>query len=299
MRVISNSEVSAYLSCERKHYYSFILNLAPKRLSTSLSRGILGHEILATYYQALKDGATEEVARRTAMAVANAALLEPESDVTMISNLIVLVNQYLDYHLEDLSEIEILEVEKSYTVPITEQYAYGMRLDLLVRMHSGQFNGETVVWDHKYVYNFWNQDKVNLNSQIPKYIATLRYHGHNVHRGIFNQLRWRDRKSSPYTNEEKFNRYPFRPTPQKIRRVFEEQIKAAERVVARHQQDPILVGKNSLRVLNSMICDNCPFKFICDTDLNGDDTTLMMQAEFTRNSYNETYQALVIDDEFV
>src|SRR5215471_1455524 len=297
MRVISNSEVSAYLTCERKHYYSFILDLAPKVLSQSLARGLLGHEILASYYEAISAGSSEATARKIAINIGEIQMLEAETDLTMIADLINLCKRYFDRHVRDLDSWEILGVEKSFTVPITDDYAYGMRLDLLVKIAAGQFLGEEVVIDHKFVYNFWNQDKVNLNSQIPKYIATLRHHGYNVQRGMFNQIRWRDRKSAPYSDEEKFNRYPFRPAPQKIRRVFEEQIRAAERIIERYEDDPVRVGKQSLRVLNPVICDSCPFKFICDTDLNGDDTTLMMQTEFTTNQYNATYQDMVFNDE--
>ena len=54
-RRISNSEVSSFQQCERKWYYGYKMNLEPNVTSTSLSRGVLGHEILAVYYKVLME----------------------------------------------------------------------------------------------------------------------------------------------------------------------------------------------------------------------------------------------------
>jgi hypothetical protein len=49
-RRISNSEVSTWLTCQQRYYYEFDLKLAPIHNTEALSRGILGHEVLAKYY---------------------------------------------------------------------------------------------------------------------------------------------------------------------------------------------------------------------------------------------------------
>ena len=66
---ISNSEVSTFLQCERRHFYSFIDNggLEAKTKSMSLNRGIIGHEILAVYFKALQRGSNEKDAQVEAM----------------------------------------------------------------------------------------------------------------------------------------------------------------------------------------------------------------------------------------
>ena len=48
--LISQSEVDAFLSCRRKHYYGYREKLQPKRHGEGLTRGLLGHEVLAAYY---------------------------------------------------------------------------------------------------------------------------------------------------------------------------------------------------------------------------------------------------------
>jgi hypothetical protein len=59
-RRISNSEVSTWLTCQQRYYYEFDLKLAPIHNTEALSRGILGHEILAHYYIARKSGHAHE-----------------------------------------------------------------------------------------------------------------------------------------------------------------------------------------------------------------------------------------------
>ncbi len=57
-RIISNSEVSDFLTCERKHLFSFGYSKESKHPSDSLTTGILGHEVLAEIYRAIKGGAS-------------------------------------------------------------------------------------------------------------------------------------------------------------------------------------------------------------------------------------------------
>src|SRR4051794_9002941 len=78
--VVSPSEADAYLACQRKHYYSFGECLALKSKGQAISRGILGHLWLATFYENIQQG----VDRDTALEISNRAIIleaykKPES----------------------------------------------------------------------------------------------------------------------------------------------------------------------------------------------------------------------------
>ena len=302
--LVSNSEVSNYLSCERKHYYAHALNLEPIRHSLSLSRGIIGHEALAEFYSFIKvwqdnqDQPTvvhpigvQNAAVEMMDAVVDKYIIECMQSqhpnkldtMNMLTSLKVLLNRYVEFQKQD--QWIILEVEQSHVMPLYDAYGYGMRLDLLVQYTAGPKKGEIWVVDHKFVYDFMNQNALRINAQMPKYLATVRNEtGLVIKGGLLNQLRHRMKKG-PMTDDELFRREPITPSTARVRNIMKEQIKASEEIMERHALPVEEYGERAKRTLNIMICNNCSFLELCQTELDGENASLMIKTEFQPNSY--------------
>jgi uncharacterized protein YnzC (UPF0291/DUF896 family) len=296
--LVSNSEASTFLSCEMRHYYAHVLNIEPINASTSLSRGNIGHEALAVFYTYLKDGHNVDVALSAALDIVDGYFAQeyvkqsnPNKQATldMLNGLKFLLERYAEYQKQD--QWEILSVEEQHTLPIIDQYGYTMRLDLLIR------NKLSEIWivDHKFVYDFKPPDMLTINAQMPKYIATVRQStGLIVKGGILNQIRHRVKKG-PMTDDELFRREPLRPSNKKIRNIMREQIDISQKIIARHSMPIDEAHRVSPRVLNEMVCKNCPFLQPCMTELEGESITLMLKQHYRPNSYG--YNGLGESDE--
>lgn len=278
-RKISNSEVDAFLTCERKYYYAHGLNVEPRNTSTALSRGIIGHEVLAEYYEHLMNNPGDfERAEYAGRAVVHKYLQtsDPFSS-EMLYDLDRIIIRYFKYARDD--NWEILAVERAYSIPVNEDFEYAMRLDLLARI-----DGEITVVDHKFVYDFWQQDDLDMNAQMPKYLGTMKFNGVNATACMINQLRHRLKKG-PMTDDEMFKRSPLRPTQVEIRNVLREQIIASERIIERRALDREEHSKVALRTMNKMICKNCSMLPLCKSELMGGDITNMLAVDYRKNSY--------------
>jgi len=279
MRRISNSEVSTWLTCEKKYYYGFDLNLEPKVSGGALGKGTLLHEILADYYLLLKYGATHEAASREArinLQKYMSGTLYPMSTVLEVDKLL---QGYWNFYQGD-PDWEIIEVEKSYDLPMTEAYEYSLRLDLLVRERS---TSALVLVDHKTAFNFWTQDDLDLNPQFPKYIGALRGNGVYVDKAVLNQIRTRVIKNP--TMDQMYRRAVQKPSIAKVTQSMREQVLTSNKIV-QHRNLPVEVqSANSVRVLNKTVCQYCNFKALCMSEFDGGDIAPMIATDFQQNTY--------------
>lgn len=290
-RLISNSEVSDFLLCQRKHYYAHLRKLKRKGQSDALTRGIVGHEALAAYYEFLMDNGTGRVAdgkpysaqvldeaEAAARRVLMGYLSSPDSLVgqEIIYDLDRILRRYFEFARND--NWTILAVEKQYGIPINNDFEYTMRLDVLAFI-----DGEPTLVDHKFKYNFFTQAELDMNAQVPKYIGTLRYNGVPVERGMMNQIRYRVSKDQ--SDENMFKRVYIKPHPVEIRNTIREQILVSEEIIERRSLTREQQSEAARRVMSPMICKNCPFIDLCKSELMGGDITLTIRSEFEVNDY--------------
>lgn len=301
--LVSNSEASNFLACQQKHFYAHILNIEPKNMSLSLSRGNIGHECLALGYEhvrlyghetweAARELVTGNVDRYIILQMQGPSHPAKQANIDMLMNLKVLLDRYWTYAEND--PWDILAVEQQYTMDLFDQYGYTMRLDLLVQINAGPRKGEIWIVDHKFIYDFYNERVLTSNAQIPKYLATVRAEtGLVIKGGILNELRHRMKKG-PMTDEELFRREPLMPNATKIRNIMREQIKASEQVIERHNLPVDEAEAMAIRALGTMECKNCSFFDLCMTQLEGNSGKLMIETEFQPNSYG--YNSLGEDE---
>jgi hypothetical protein len=285
-----------------KHFYAHILNIEPVSYSISLSRGIIGHEALAAFYEALQAGQDTDTAAAMMHSVVDKYFIETfkkpsysgkDDSLKMLNELKTLLSRYVEFQRDD--EWEILEVETTHVLPMFDSYGYGMRLDLLVRYTKGPYSGGIAIVDHKFVYDFPGLDTIAINSQIPKYLATVRNEtGLVIKHGVLNCIRHRLKKGA-MLDEELFRREVIKPSTKRIRNIMREQMQVSERILERRAM-PVEEAKSSaVRVLNQMLCKNCSFLNLCMTDLEGENTDLMLKTEFQHNSYG--YNKAAVGDE--
>ena len=289
-RRISNSETSAYLQCERKWYYNYALNLEPVTTGKALSRGIIGHEVLAAYYSHLLNAPGDyENAKKAAWSCFAQFATDSQADVVMLGELRQLISRYFDFSRGD--GWKILAVEQTYDIDVNDQFNYVMRLDLLA-----EIDGKVVLVDHKFVYEHYDQNTLDMNVQMPKYIGALSANGIQVDYAMLNQIKHRTRKTNPYTDEETFQRVVVRPSAVEIRTVMREQFKASTQIAGLLKMDD-QIESLVIRTMNQMTCKNCSFLKLCKADLIGQSTSKLMSTDYRANSYNNGYNPTPIEEE--
>jgi hypothetical protein len=289
VQIISNSEVSSFTACPNKWRYEYGMALRPKPKESGklagMALGSLGHEILEVYYRKLQ-ATGDKVESRT---VANeyiqelwntydsAGFYEVSNQVAMLQ---ILLHRYFD-EFEEKDHWEILEVETTHLMPINDSYSYGMRLDLLVR------DGlDIILVDHKFLYNFYSDNQIRINAQLPKYMATLQYNGIKVSYGIFNMFRtrwsYKDIKEKPL--EDVFMRRRVETSPEETKNILREQMMVSRRIMDLRAMDFDQQRFNVYRNINTMTCGMCSFLDLCKTELNNQPIDVLVEMKYTYNA---------------
>lgn len=295
-RNISNSEVFAWNKCQRYYYYSFDLNLTPIKPANALARGIVGHSALEAYYKVLQESpgayraAEQEGFRVLTRALDNAGMF----DMNMLAELRHILGRYFEFAKTD--GWKILAVERRFDWQIVEDITYTLRLDLAIR--DPKYNGEAVLVDHKFVYNFWSQDDIDLNPQLPKYMGGIIANGLQVDRVMVNQIRYRVRKSSPYADHEMFKRDYDKPNANTIKNLMREQMLISRRIQKWRELPLDERNRRAVGVRNNLICKNCSFAALCITELKGGYTQGIIDTEYRQNEYGYNDVAPASVDEF-
>lgn len=292
-RLISNSEVDARLTCERKHLFSFVFEREAKHKSRSLNIGIVGHDILAVYYKALQAGLSKADAEQEAMKHLTKLFVAEDYPPDDLGTVHALISRYIAQ--DSLAgNVRILEVETDFYLPITDDYWYAMRLDLLVEALVGSQKGHVLLVDHKFTYDFYSYDDLKLNPQMPKYVVPVMQAGYPVKDAYINQIRTRfplhliPKKS----NQDLFNRAPVGLTKERIKSALAHQMRMSERIIALRKMPLELQIEESVPVLNKMICRNCPFKNACEMVEDGMSYERALGPEYKKRVYGYSKEEL-------
>lgn len=289
MNIISNSRITTYNLCKNMDRYAYGFGVTPKYIKDSFYRGTVGHQALDAYYQTLKAGYAVDLAEVKALDVITKELTrvtkeEPENTnrIKILIQLSDLIRQYAHFYKEE--PFRVLETEKTYTAPITEELEFGLILDLLVEFTAGPYRGDIVVIDHKFVYNFKSVAELEMDAQLPKYIKAVRANGYFVTKGIFNQVRYRSLKSP--APSDIFQRTPVRVNKESIENIWREQRHTAVEIHA-NPAKPV-------RTLAPVVCKYCDYQPLCKAELSGLDITNMLAADYKKRE--RPLEALVSDD---
>lgn len=279
---VSNSIAST--DCPRKNFYAVDRRLAPKVYADHLLRGIVGHEALAEFYLFIKQEGWEkrEEAEKAALDFVDREAVKYITQLHVIAQVRSLLAMYFEQYKRD--SFKVLLVEKAMEEPRPNGNIYSMRLDLLLEMTAGPYKGEVMMGDHKFTYNFFSQEALELNVQLPKYIGTVRRAGWPVsNRAMLNQIRTREWKSDKPA--DLFKRVFPKYTDAEIELVEQEHNVIADELARRAELPIAMRDKLAVRMANPQNCNYCNFTDICIRERQGKPVDRLIEAHYRVNPY--------------
>lgn len=263
-RIISISQADAWLTCQRKWLLSYGFKKQSKTPSRSLSLGVLTHELLQSFYEGIKEGFSVTDSRQLAMKKLTDLYMTGQYSVNVFSMAQLLVSRYIEQDTL-ATGTKILGVEEEFFLPITNDYWYGCKVDLLVEVQQGHRKGQVIMIDHKTTYDFYTDTALKINSQMPKYVTAVRFSGYPVAEAYLNQIRTRFSLTQVpnKANEDLFKRAPVGITQDRVKSSLTHQMIASERIIEAYKKPLELLEQECLPVQNNMICKNCPFSDPC------------------------------------
>lgn len=298
---VSNTEASNHDACELAWGFGFHpdMNYQLREMGLARKKGIIGHEALEVFYGGLKEERDyDECAQEALNHIQGLRVKElMAGDFADLDTLNLLnwlygtLQKYFDHYRSDVDDWEILGVESFYAQEQPDEVDFYLpsRLDLVVYWKRGEFAGEVSPVDHKFNYDFWNDWKFRLNSQMPLYILALkaaRFAGKPkpvVRRVVVNQIRTRQMKTMG--PEDLFRRGNHAYDSERLQNVFRNHMKKAVRI-AYLKRLPWDEAKDELTAaLGSMACQYCDFKDICDITFQGGDPSNVIEATLKKSEY--------------
>jgi CRISPR/Cas system-associated exonuclease Cas4 (RecB family) len=277
--LISNSEVNSFNACQRRHYYSFREKLAPKfGYSVAITRGVVGHDALAEYYERKQRGERKEVCLVGALSVVDSHYDAYPDLWTEFDQLKRVITRYVE-HYQDENWIPF-EVERQHELLLDNRtgLSYGMRLDLLAEV-----KGSLILVDHKFVYNFFTDKELAMSAQLQKYLHTLNKNGIPVKTVVVNQIRYRELKNP--NSSKLFKRSYVHSTEYERERTMDEHKKVAKDILElkeRPQEEHFYATRMSL---DKWTCGSCSFQPLCKDYLQGNLNPETKKNLFKTNDY--------------
>lgn len=280
--LISQSEVDAFLTCRRRHYYAHIEKIKPKQYSEALSRGLIGHEILDAYYSHLKENpGAFDAAEYTARAKMDEFV--SVDNLKVLQELATYLTPFFAWAKETQQDWIILEVEKEFRYPVPgTELTFPFKVDLLYQNRRTQ---RIYMVDHKFLRDFYREDLVAILPQMAKYVGALRKMGYQVHDGQYQMIRTRNLKSTNIADKLKIQDMGLKEA--KIEHYLREQFSAMMQIHQAKTAVPQEVwrDKYALRSANQFNCRNCPFLDLCGLDLINGNRELHIAAFYEPNDY--------------
>lgn len=285
--VFSGSEVDQYFSCKRKHYYAFGEPMADgsrgmqaKTHSDSLRKGTLGHLFLSNYYDSIMAGHPVTSSEEYAISVGIVNLDPADTGGAQIfADTAAIFRNYISRYGEtDLKEWEPLAIEKEFRLEVGVNNTLAFKPDGIFREKA---TGKIYIWDHKFLYNFYQDRTLPIMPQMTRYAAALRHLGYQIHGAMYNMLSTR-----PNVKTKPFERLVKPLNGAAMDRFWNEMIIASQEIRDIKAGDPVAWKDNAPRTASDFNCKNCPFLDVCIADLEDrPGRHLMVKTFYEPNSY--------------
>lgn len=281
-RKTSYSEVQTWLRCNREHYYAYGLNMTGLYNGEALERGIIGHACLAEYYRMRQRGfshaeAVGEAFKTLAVIAAGGHAYKAQ---TLAVEMIGLMGMYFDFISSE--NFEVLAVETEYSVGMLEDYRLPVRIDVIIRDLA---DGRVKAYDHKIVKDFYDEKKIRLMPQLRLYKAGLMAENVHVDDIVYNMIRHLTTLENKADPSKRFQRLVVPVEGASVRRTLEEHLMAANRI-AEWRKMPLTIWEQKV-LRNPSACNMCSFQELCSQDLEGEDTSLLLEFEYRKKSPRE------------
>lgn len=281
MPSVSHSEVEAYLTCRRKHYYSYVLRLEKNVGSAGQARGSVGHAVLEAFYKHFVGHGIEvwdEALADAYQTFRDKTRWNIVDDAQHLKLKEILFDWYFPFEPYVSKGYRILQVEETYRL------LYDEELDIsntfVVDMVVEDPRGKVAIVDHKFLNDFYTRFAAELQPQLPKYIAAMRGLNHKVNYGEYNMLRTRPLKKSGNTLSDRLQQITIEASTNRILRSWDEQMDVAEEITLLRTEPVEEIERRAWRVGSDHVCKFCDFRSLCIADLNGDATGLLKHTEY-------------------
>lgn len=275
VETVSDSEIGQVTRCQMAHFFGYGMSITPKVASSYLQVGLVFHEMMAAYYQNLKDGENWDDACDAGYLAGTMALMENRYFAEYVETATRMFEEYVQK--SDGLEWEVVAVEEAIEYLLDDEVALIGVVDLVVRIKRASKEilkkypdivGKLAIVDHKSCYNFWTKKERMMHVQLPKYIfaanRTKQFGDELIEYGIIHMVRTRS------DAKQLFERDVIKPSLQRQVNIVNDHIKAAKRLIIPLRKLPLpLWEMNAVRTTNKDICKNCDFINLCDRKLEG------------------------------
>lgn len=285
-RMVSTSEAADFMTCERLHYFKYRRKLRSITKS-AIDWGSLFHSGLQPYYEAMRDGGTQEQCFKAADSAFAAAITEDPDLEQYAVEAFLRMKDYSEHYWNTDKKWEILEVEKTFKLP---EYNYAFTIDLIVRELDGQHAGELLLIDFKTGGKFWTDRQFETNAQLPRYVWALQRieEFKSLRRYMISQIRTYKFKHPPLPRDI-FRRNKVTPPKAKLNNQRKYQEEASRRI---YKFDKLTEREHreTAQPTNSYsACTYCKFSTLCDMLTTDQDISIAEQIGFEVSTYGDKY----------
>jgi len=272
--LISHSEAENYLQCRRRWWYEDMRNLSKVDDSRALLRGTIGHAVIEEYLKVvLKEGdSPTEQKQAHDYAVDQARtkfeeVYDPRADDDAHMALEeILFDWYFPHEPLVNYGWQVLATEQKFYFDVDDDLVYPFTVDLLAYDRQGNI----VLVDHKFLFDFYTRIATGLQPQIPKYIGALRLMGFEVAYGLYNMVRTRPMAKS-HRAPDRLQTLEVKPSAQRVETTFMQQLDVAYQLAEYKQVDAASLDSVMWRTANEHACKSCSFRMLCEAELAGND----------------------------
>jgi hypothetical protein len=257
----------------RKHYYAFgepcadgSHGIQPVTHSDSLRKGTIGHSILGNYYINMMNGYSVDQSYERAFLATQQEFIGTSPDLEaagLMAEATIITRNYINrYGQIDADDWEPLAIEREFEVPLN---VYDLDLTFVFKpdgIFRQKKTGKVWIWDHKFLYNFYQESTLAIQPQMTRYAMGLKRLGYDVHGALYNMLSTRPNvKTNPFARLEK----PLSEVAMK--RYWDEMIQSARGIQELKAMPNKFWEEGARRTASDFNCKHCPFLDLCSSDL--------------------------------
>lgn len=283
--IVSNSNMKSFQKCEYNFYFSVKLSLRPKTWPEPVAKGLFGHDLLEEYFRARLQGMSyDEAAAHVTAYLGDKLAADP-------TNLILLDSSRLLKHVlafgayVDTQPWKVVDVERNHNWLIENDMEFGFTPDVIFEWTSGPNRGLPFVIDYKFTGQYWNDRQINNVQQMPKYLIYYnKIHGTKMrHAGI---VMLNTRATANDTGNKLFLIKWLPISKPKLQNIERENEILVKRLEPYFHMTPEEFKEQAVHTTDEMACKMCWFADdICPMDMNGQDITRSIEANYEVNDY--------------
>lgn len=283
--IVSHSNMKSHQKCEMKFYFDVKLSLRPKAWPEPVEKGIFGHDLLEEFFKARLQGMSYDEAASHITKYLGNRLAADSTNLILLDSSRVLRHVLAFGAYVDNQPWKIVDVEANDNWPIDDEADFGFTPDLILEWTSGPKRGLPFVLDYKFTGQYWNERQINTVQQMIKYLIyyNKRHNTKMRHAGI---VMLNTRADSNAKGNQLFLLKWLPVSKEKLQNIERENEILVHRLEPFFHMTPEEYKAQAVRTTDELACKTCWYADdICPMDLNGQDITKTIEANYIKNDY--------------